>query len=968
MIILRFVVLLIVVHLISCSNDYNPFENMDNVDLKIRNSTSSISVRDTFEIFSTESLTVYPTVFEKIDSFAVVSKGNRFKSFQSVTIVKPQAGDRRFYFSWNDTGTTSVTVTVYRADGDSFSRSYGCYCFSPLMQDSITSEVGSACTLYTRALHDQSLQYHWYFGDLFGKQIGYNSFKAGISLPVEFRSGRIQGKGSLWVTDTNGYGSPKAQFGYNFTDNHPPLLATVSGRLSENGDTIITGDSLFLFRVRVMDDGGIRNVTFNGGDYDDREIAADGEIFTKVVPDMYRYTRNVPNIVTVEATDNSGKPTSKRFVMVYSSDGPKNEAIILRIVNPTSSSSSTIDSIANIIYSLYNYSSDTVFVRAVRGGSIASKPDTVLPHVSKKMLTWNCPLSTGINQVDVIAFDTDTLASESVIINRKIKSDTIIPPRIPYVLINGNDGERQMVQSPFAICSFLTEKGSNQIDSVTINGKPEKPSDRNPYLFIDTIQTLHTGTAVSIKVTDINGISTDTTLFIRQNQLPEYIGTLQGRYITGCRQLDTLFLSDLDGDSVSCTIVFDSQIAPEFSFRKIARNKVIIDWRGTGTPPTGIFTATITLWDGYQSVNFKKQLYITLPGTVTIQPYTLERSSKNKIDTLKDGSIDMTSSTIPVKIDYSIVSRFKELSARDSILVENADVVTFSTVPGQFSVTFSNKNRHFIDTVNILVKGTDGTIDTAGHITVVYPPHSPDYFPALTYWSGLDKGEGKDFTIRTGNAIEWLSNRVSSEWEFKTYYEELEPLITSNTTPNQLSSLYFGNRGVVLIDYKDEQLGQGGSWPDSSFTVFFAAKIKDAIPTSGGILWSSSDYDYTYFALGVSGNGKLSILKGTETCSTSVESNVKLDTSWHVIMFRSNGSDDSGNIDIQMGISEIPNASVTTSTDDVQDNLMIGGANKHYGRHTWPGYITEVLFYQNRLTDNECQEISKYLQLHYKIN
>jgi hypothetical protein len=966
--ILRFVILLLTFHLISC-NDYNPFENMDNVDVKIRKSASSVSIRDTFEIFSTESLTVYPTIFEEIDSFSILTNGNRLDSAQSVTIVKPPAGDHRFYFSWNNSGPTSVTITVYRSDGKSFSRGYDCHCICPLLQDSIICEAGSNCTLYTRSLHDQHLKYHWYFGEFSGKQIGYDSYKAGIPLPFdELRVGSTRGKGSLWVTDSNDYCSPKVPFNYYITDNNPPLLAAVSGHLSEIGDTVITGDSLFLFRVRVMDKGGIRNVTFNGGDYDEREIAADGEIFTKIMPDMPRYTQSVPFIITTEATDNSGKNSKKRFVLVYSPDGPKSEAVVIRIVNPGSSSSPTTDTIVNIIYDIYNYSSDTVFAKAIRSGPLSSKPDTVLPRFSKRMISWECPLSIGTNQIDVIAFRNDTIASESVIINRITEMTGTIPPSIPYILINGKDSEHHLVQSTSAICSFLAVKGSHEIRSVTINGNPATPSNGNSNLFTDTIQTLHAGTAVTIKVVDMQGASADTVLFVRKNSLPEYTGALQRRYITGSRQLDTLLFSDNDGDSVSCTVVVDPQIAAEFSFRKIARNMVVIEWRGTGTPQTGLYTATITLWDGYQSVNTQKEFYVTLAGPTGIQPYAISRSFVDTIDTLKDGSIDLSSRTAPVRIDFSIVNSLKELTPQDSIIVENADVVTFSTVPGQFSLTLSGNSRKYFDTVNILVKGTDGVIDTAGRMPVVYPPRTPDFFPALTYWCGLDRGEGTDMTIRDDSALEWWTNRISSTAQFYSYTNGAEALIYKNTTPNQLSSLYFGTRRVVLINNKDGELGQGGSWPNSPFTAFFAAKIKDNIPASKGILWSSSDYDYIYFALGVSEKGNLSILKGTESCSTVVESDIKLDTAWHIIMFRSNGPDNSGNISIQMGTSEIPTSSVTTSSDDISDNLMIGSANKHFGRHAWPGLIAEVIFYQHRLTDNECREVGKYLQNHYKIN
>jgi len=964
--ILQLPVLLLIIHLFSCS-DYNPFENMDNVDVKIRNSASSISINDTFEIFSTESLTVYPTVFEEIDSFTVESGGNRLSKAQSITIKKLKAGDRRFYFSWNDTGRTSVTVTVYRSDGESFSRSYEGYCISPLFQDSIRCEAGSICTLYTRALNDQDLQYHWYFGEYFGKEMGFKSYKAGVPLPVEFRSGSIEGKGSLWVTDTNGNSSPKMPFIFNFTDNHPPLLAAVSGKLSTNGDSVITGDSLFLFRVRVMDKGGIRNVTFNGGDYDDREIAADGELFIKILPDMHRYTPDTPYTVTVGATDNSGKYASKKFVLTYNPDGPKSDAVILRIVNPSSSSWTIVDTVMNVVYNLFNYSSDTVFVKAVRK-TLASKPDTILPYVSKKMLSWDCPLSSGSNQIDVIAYNTDTLASESIIINRKTKTDTIIPPKIPYVLINGKDGERHLVQSSSVICSFLTVMGSNEIRSVTINGKSVAPSDRNRNLYIDTIDVLHTGTALLIKAVDTKGSSADTTIFVGKNSLPEFTGTISRQYITGKKQIDTLVLNDNDGDSVSFTFLVAPQISEEFSFKKITRNRVVINWRGKGTPETGLFSATITLWDGYQSVNFQKQFYITAPGDTTIQPYTLKRLVVDKIDTLKDGTLDMSLSKTPVRVDFSIQDQLKELTPEDSIIVQNAKTVYFSTNPGQFSVVLPNIGNKYLDTINVLVKGIDGTIDTAGRVPVIYPPRTPDYFPALTYWCGLDRGVGKDLTVRGVDTLDWWNNRVSAAAQFYSYTAGREPLIYKKSTPNGLSALYFGTREAVLINYKNEILEQGGSWPELPFTAFFAAKITDTIPASGGVLWSSSDYDYVYFALGVSGNGKLSILRGTQSCSQFVEeSSVKLDTSWQVIVFRSNGSNSSDSITIQTSITGKLCNSIVSSTDGISGNLMIGGANKHYGHLSWPGLIAEVVFYQHKLSDSECIEISKYLKMRYKI-
>jgi hypothetical protein len=949
----------------SCVNDYNPFENRDNIDVKVRSSVSSLELRDTFMIFSTESLVVYPTLFEQIDSFIVKSPGNRLWSSSSSTIIKPHAGDYRFYFSWNDTGHSSVTLTVFRSDGEQFSRSYDFQLVSPLFQNGITCEVGAPCSLFTLPPHDQNLIYHWHFGTFFGKPVEYKNFRNGPNT-VELTIGQIQGIGSLWISDTFGNRSPSAEFNYNFTDNHGPAIAAISGLLNE--DTVVTGDSLFLFRFLVMDKGGVRNITINGGDFDDREQTANGELITKAIPNMQIATSTNPYNVTVTATDNSGTSTTKTFYTWYSSNGPRSEAVLLRIVNPGSATWTTPDSSISLMYNCNNYSWDTVFVRAFRGNSFSSRPDTILPRSEKKLITWECPLSTGSNQVSVFAYRIDTLASDVVVIDRSL-NDTL-PPKIPYILINGIEGDRHVVQSSDVVCSFLAIGGSGTITDVTVNGSHPSAVLGHSYQYIDTIHTSHTGTSLRFIAIDNNGLRADTSIFVRHNSLPELHGSFSRRYIIGSRQMDTISITDNDQDSIVFAMEVDSVVKSAFSFKRINRNQVVVEWLETQSPPEGLYNATLSLWDGYQTTNIQKQFYVTTTNNTSIQSYLLVRTLPSNADTLLNGTIDLRKNTNPIKIDFNIKDKLKELSKTDSIVVENADAVYFSNDQGTFSVVLADGNGRFEDTVNVLIKNAAGIIDTAGRIPILYPPKSPEYMTGLEYWQGLDRGIGTDITLRDTTTLEWWINRVYSIKQFYSYYEGNEALFDGQLTPGGKPALRFGNRSVVLINYMNEDLGLGGTWPNNPFTVFVFARTQNPLPSTGGALWSSSDHDSIYFALGISGNGKLAVLnrESNESVPTITESNVLLDTSWHILMFRSQGINSQTNeVRIQMGLSELPSDTITAPIDGISSNLMIGGANKHVGRLAWPGYIAELVFFKRSLSDRECREIGAYLRLQHGI-
>ncbi|MGB7568115.1 MAG: hypothetical protein WBM07_09655, partial [Chitinivibrionales bacterium] len=90
--------------MLQCSRDYNPFENYANAQVTVNPVASSANIRegDTLNIFTTETLAVFTSVREKIDSFIVQADGNRYWSGDT-TIKPPFSVNYLFLLSYADT-------------------------------------------------------------------------------------------------------------------------------------------------------------------------------------------------------------------------------------------------------------------------------------------------------------------------------------------------------------------------------------------------------------------------------------------------------------------------------------------------------------------------------------------------------------------------------------------------------------------------------------------------------------------------------------------------------------------------------------------------------------------------------------------------------------------------------------------------------------------------------------------------
>lgn len=953
----------IIILLISCVNDYNPFENNDNIDVKIEHAKSSISLNDTCSIFSTESLCVYATVWEQIDSIIVATDSNRLWGSGSKKIVRPGPVDYTLYFSWNDTGSHPIDIRIYRTGGKSFTKRVNVLVRSPLFQDSIVCEAGTVCTLFTPGIFDAGLSYHWYFGDFYGQRVEREYSKPGPR-PVEIQIGQQSGNGSLWIEDTSGRRSPSAKFLFRFTDNKPPEIIVNSAQVI--GDTVITGDSIFLLNYYIRDNGGIKTVSINDSlDYK-RDVTVNGEMVTRVLTNMHTSTRSNPHADTVTAIDAAGLKSTRIVYSVFSVNGPRTNAVVLQIVSPSLETWRTIDSSMTIVYKLFNYSADTVYVKAARG-AVSKAADIVMPG-SDTTLSWDCPLNSGANTVRVIAYRQDTIASKYIAIERASDLIDTIRPQITHVLVNGQEGKRHSTISDKVVLSFLAFDNSGTIKTVTINGQNASLVPGKKFEYVDTMQAAHQGSTYIIRAVDNVGWFTEDTVYVRSNTPPVFTKeALSGRFIIGETKNDTIAFVDNDGDTVNVSIAIvphNQVVASCFSIKKISRNEAVLSWNGTGSPVVGQYIMRLTLWDGFQAVTTERTFHITRAGAVDIAAFNSSRIILSSTDTLSDGSIDLRKASHPARIGITITSNLATLTKMDSVIVENAESVLYYNELGHLTITLGKGRGRMYDTVNVLVRGIDGSIDTADRIAVVYPPRELSMLSGLTYWFALDRGvAGSDYTMKDETVFDWWYNRVTLSKHLYAYTAKREPVISSVKTPAGKISLDFVSRSAVLLNYPEEKLNMGGGWPKSGFTAFFVAKRIPDI-SDAGILWSSSDYDSAYFAIGVSKAGKLSAFNNPTGSATGtiIESNAALDTVWNVVVYRSAGrSAQNDSCTIQMA-TRMPLAdSVRIAANGVSTNLMLGSANKHIGRYTWPGQIAETAFFQRVLTDNECREVIYYL-------
>jgi hypothetical protein len=462
--------------MLQCANDYNPFENYSNAQVLVLPQACSKKIRDgdTLNIFSTETLAVYTTVREKIDSFRIDAPGNRY---WPDTILRPPFTKENMVLllSFWDTGRVQINVTTYRTNHtvSSLAAPLSFHVRDSLKQKDISTVLGSPCTLSTAPVGDNDdVLYAWVFGKDTVWGFASNTFVNPYPKLSHVEVGKTD-TGYLWVTDFHEeFRSPATKFTYLFYQPSPPKIKCTNYKLL-HGDTVITSDDTLVFTFQVIDSSGqgLASVDLSG----EMPQTADSVTFYQTIIGMNQYSNLNPKVETIKATNKIGQTTIATFYLCYEASGPHGDLVKFRLVNPPGPTLTTrLDTLLYVLY-IDNYSQDTVNVSTLATGkNFITVPFSDSVH----KFQWLVPLDTGYNTIKTQASipQRGYSAETTLVIQRRPLALDTTPPEITSITINGKEYPLSqpattafLVDSPNVIIAVSAIDNESGIASVTIN-------------------------------------------------------------------------------------------------------------------------------------------------------------------------------------------------------------------------------------------------------------------------------------------------------------------------------------------------------------------------------------------------------------------------------------------------------------------------------------------------------------------
>jgi hypothetical protein len=582
--------------LLFCGRDYNPFADLTNA--KVHVLAWSFAGKDSVPLYSTGTLKVVVALSEDVDSFSVTAKKNRF--WQDTVIrtdsdlSTAKGGPYFFSVSFFDTGVQKVTVRTFRSNGEVIPEEMSVTVYSPLHQESVSEAYGETFTLLTPAVLDKDVQYHWLFGQ--GRQV--SSLTASES--VFLTSGQIQGMGALWVTDlSDGFATPADSFSYTFNDTSKPVIYCFNDSL--NRDTLYAGDSIFIFRVLIIDNVNrtVDTCSINNGPFD--FVNARTNVYTKVIKDISAYTRQTrPLEITVYAMDNQQfRNTARRtFYAFYDSTGEKNPdaKVLFQVPFEDSVSYNTRD--ITVSGTAENYRTETMIMRIAVNEDV--KTEYIAIQGKSGMWQWPVRLDPGRNVVTVTAFSTENrfMAADTAIITYDPNFVDVIKPMIWGIttadgrtvdnLFTSNDSEELRV--------IAFDEGS-RIQTVTINGVSASSVHDDRYIWSgNTGALLHRpeGNSIRVRAIDLAGNYRDSLFVVFKNTAPVFV---QAPLVPAAFCIDTAYTLrfscyDADNDPITLLCRYKPEGMTEGSGLSCIWTPHAVD--------TGVDSLVVGFLDGYE--------------------------------------------------------------------------------------------------------------------------------------------------------------------------------------------------------------------------------------------------------------------------------------------------------------------------------------------------------------------------------
>ncbi len=724
-----------------CIDEYNPFDDPANIKLSVE--SCSFLNGDSVSVFNTQTIVVAPLIKEKIDSFTIRVDDNRLWSNGEITVVNNNSISDldTFQISFSDTGSKNIEIITFHSNNKKHIQNYSLYAYLKLSQAPVNASFGESITLFanTEGVTDSDIRFQWDFG-----------YSIITSYEPEIKTAIVAAaenglNGILTISDKMGLCcSPEVKFNFIFYDTTGPDIECINEVYEPGKDTIITGDSIFALKVKIIDRGQVfaSSATINDSSFTNYNIHE--KYYYNIFPEMYKhqYQTDTPIIAIIEANDVMSPPntTKDTFWLYFDKDSNTTNSIIVKI-NNIDNNSTVQDSNFIIFGSVENNKNNDLIIKLSNNGNLITSGDTVLTGNGN----WFFPLSlSDSNFICVKAFNynNDSLAAKSVFFFYDKNIIDSIKPKIWRITIDNTVisslNKPIFTQNTSAAINIIAFDNESRVKDVLISGETANRITETEWYKQINIPHSMNNKKISIEVLDINSNSLDTNIIVIQNKLPT-LNNNTTDFILDINSTVVLPIStnDDDGDQVGIHIEYKQ------------------DWlqkKGdtlTGiSPATGSDSIVFFLSDGFQSTktftwNYSVVEQVKFSSSLNNQLPTWLVAEKDTFNTI----LSTESGTAPFIYNATLIPD-------DSILLNNTTNNLLQWIPSS-----SNIGKK---TLKITVSDQSQTGDTLFHTFTVLPKNS--------YECSLSVQVNPD-SVLIGDTID-LSDTVSAMLNFTIHDDD----------------------------------------------------------------------------------------------------------------------------------------------------------------------------------------------------
>ena len=581
-----------------CIGTYDPFSDLDNAGIWIE--YASLSDGDTLALFSAETLQVRVRLKEHTDSVSFHAPANRFWSGGDTTLAASRYPFEPFVLlvSLTDTGVQQITLSAHVKGGRVATRPLTVYGRLPLHQPPVEGFFGDTLTLSTPPLGDNDVTYHWSFGGA----TTISSPNATVRTVVTAAS--VSGRGELWASG-GGADSPRLPFTFSLNDTTPPLITCLSPYCY--GDTVVTGDTIFDFALRITDRGVARvdSVSINGGPF----TFVSGAEYHRIFPAMHLHTPANPLQATVFALDHFafGNTITRTFTLMFSDTLTQGAPYRLTVAAPAHPQGFSTTADYTLAGSITAVGPLPATVLLTTQGTIDTRVQTL--QLDSVVTPWMqaIGLRDSITTLSITLTNehgTDTFAVVQRTITRIPEGTDTTGPVIAELLIDASPANGYYSRRSLVLVRTRVFDEASAVGRVTINAVPAIAEGEGWFAGNLTLQHTREGNPVTVVAHDEHGNTTEATALAYFNRPGVFLWRPASRYLVA----DSLYRDSVAGvDPDGDTLTFDLFAGPE--------GVTVTEEGGIYWSPTagdsGRHSITVRMFDGYEPSYVTWQVHVS---------------------------------------------------------------------------------------------------------------------------------------------------------------------------------------------------------------------------------------------------------------------------------------------------------------------------------------------------------------------